>query len=107
VGVDMNTKSFIFNSTYTYTSSIPLNDANTFFAPHYHLLNARVSYKTRGNKKMDAQFFVFGEHAFNDPYSLGNDLNAAGNRFYNPSPPFTVTAGVLLQHKLRMYSDSD
>jgi iron complex outermembrane receptor protein len=107
LGVDMNTQSLFFNSTYMYTSSIPLNDANTFFAPHYNLLNARVSYKTEGNKKIGAQFFVFGEHAFNEPYSLGNDLNPAGNRFYNPSPPFTITAGVLLQYKLKMYRDSD
>jgi iron complex outermembrane receptor protein len=96
-GVDMHTGAGLFgNFSYTYTGSIPLNDANTFFATRYNLLFAKAGYRTPPGKKISAELYIAFEKSFHTPYSLGNDLNAAGNRFYNPSAPQQFTVGAKL-----------
>ncbi|WP_207424054.1 TonB-dependent receptor [Desertivirga brevis] len=73
---------FSFFIQHNYTSEIPLNDANSTFAKSYHLLNARVAWKS-GSRKFPFGFYVGGDNLLNESYSLGNDLNAAGDRFFN------------------------
>lgn len=81
---------------YQYTDKIPLNDANSVWADPYHLLNAKLSWKTRIGKKQVEQleFFVGAENLLNENYSLGNDINAFGSRFYNPAPLRNYYAGI-------------
>ena len=81
------------SSNYSYTGMLPLNDANTFVAASYQLLSTKLGVGISFNKY---NVLISGtyNHAFNTPYSLGNDLNAAGNRFYNPSAPQSYTIGV-------------
>jgi iron complex outermembrane receptor protein len=31
------------------------------------------------------QFYIGGDNLLNQSYSLGNDINAVGNRFFNPA----------------------
>lgn len=100
VGIDIGLKERVkINSSYNYTSSIPLNDANTFKAVSYQLFFAKIAYKILLGKKIFADAWYSFNKAFNTPYSLGNDLNAAGNRFFNPSAPQTNMVGVSLQVK--------
>ncbi len=88
---------------HNYTSSIPLNDGNTVYARRYHLLQARLSW----NKKIAGSlvyFFVSADNLLNEQYSLGNDLNAIGNRYFNPAPLRNYNAGInvsLQKGKLR------
>ena len=89
------------NLTYSYTDQIPLNDANSFFSTAYNLFFARLGYKTDIGKTIVADIFIAYNRSFNEPYSLGNDLNATGNRYYNPSAPETVSAGIKLKFILR------
>ncbi len=89
------------NFTYSFTDKIPLNDANTFFAKHYNLLFLKTGLKTKFHKSMEADLFASYEQSFNKPYSLGNDLNAAGNRYFNPSAPVTFTIGARFSHNLK------
>lgn len=97
-GVDLSLKNGCYlNSTYTYTSAIPLNDANTFEAEAYQLIFVRTGYKTNLGKKTMGEIWAAYNKSFNIPYGLGNDLNAAGNRYFNPSAPQTFTAGISLQ----------
>jgi len=97
-GIDLSLKNGIYlNSTYSYTASIPLNDANTFEASSYQLIFVRAGYKTNIGKNTIAEIWAAYNKSLNSPYSLGNDLNAAGNRYYNPSAPQTLTAGISLQ----------
>ncbi len=84
---------FYANITYTYTDKIPLNDANSFYAIAYNLLFVKIGTECL-LKKAKANVFVSIMHSFNKNYSLGNDLNADGNRFFNPSVLQTFTAGV-------------
>jgi iron complex outermembrane receptor protein len=79
---------------HNYTSSIPLNDANTVYAAKYHLLQAKASWQHSISRKVRFEFYAGGDNLLNQKYSLGNDLNAVGNRYYNPSPPRNYFFGV-------------
>jgi iron complex outermembrane receptor protein len=73
-------------------SSIPLTDANDVYAPAYELMQSGVSL----NHKRVRYFFSI-DNLLNTSYSLGNDINAAGRRFYNPSSPRGYMAGISIQ----------
>jgi iron complex outermembrane receptor protein len=93
-GFDMTMKEALtFNVTASYVDHIPLNDANTFFASEYILLGARIGWKTDLHGKT---LNVFGgvDNFLNQKYSLGNDLNAVANRFYNVAPARNFYAGL-------------
>ncbi len=79
--------------TYTFTSTIPLNDANEVYANSYHLLQARISYKLP-IKKHEIELYLSGDNLLNQKYSLGNDINAFGGRYYNPAPTINFLGGV-------------
>jgi len=71
---------------HNYTASIPLNDAHTVFAPQYHLLQAKAGWAHAINLKTKLEIYAGADNILDTRYSLGNDLNAVGNRYYNPSP---------------------
>jgi iron complex outermembrane receptor protein len=77
---------------YNSTARIPLNEANTFYAPRYHLVQAKVGWQHMFGK---SRLEVFGgvDNLLNQYYNLGADLDAVGNRFYNPSPLRNYYAG--------------
>ncbi|WMN07857.1 TonB-dependent receptor [Marivirga arenosa] len=72
------------NIHYRYVSEIPLRDDNTLFADPYHLVNLNAEYKLPIQAKI--KLFVGMENLFDTTYSLGNDLNAFGGRYYQPAP---------------------
>lgn len=101
LGADVQTKPGLYaNLTYSYTDMIPLNDGNVFFGEQYNLLISRLGYKKDFTKVFTGEVFVTYNKSFNNPYGLGNDLNAAGNRFYNPSVPENLVGGVKLKFNL-------
>ncbi|MBB5396594.1 TonB-dependent receptor [Mucilaginibacter sp. AK015] len=71
---------------HNYTSSIPLNDANTVYAGKYQLLQAKASWQHHIARKTRFELYAGADNLLNQKYSLGNDLNAVGNRYYNPAP---------------------
>ena len=70
---------------HNYTSSLPLNDANTVFAAHYNLLEAKIGWQHSIGQKTKLQLYAGADNILNENYSLGDDLNAVGNRYYNPA----------------------
>jgi iron complex outermembrane receptor protein len=89
-------KNFALFVQHNYTSSIPLNDANTVYAAKYHLLQAKASWQHSISRKTRFELYAGADNLLNQKYSLGNDLNAVGNRYYNPSPPRNYFFGVNL-----------
>lgn len=79
-----------------YTDRIPLNDANTFYADAYTLLQAGIA-KTWYLTKYRLEWFLNGDNLLNERYSLGNDLNAAGNRFFNAAPTINFNTGIRIR----------
>lgn len=75
-------RKFFLNLTVNYTSEIPLNDANSVYAASYTLVGAKAGYKNQVNK-IPFEVFAGADNLLNQTYSLGNDLNAAGGRYYN------------------------
>lgn len=86
------------NANYFYSSKIPLNDANAEYASSYHLLGIKAGYKHAFNTHVITGFFVNGDNLLNETYSLGNDINAAANRFYNAAPGVNFLAGISFQY---------
>jgi iron complex outermembrane recepter protein len=97
LGIDAHIHSRLyFNLTANYTDRIPLNDANTEHAGEYFLLGCRAGYMlpVRGIFAMD--LFLGGENLLDQKYSLGNDLNARGGRFFNTAPGSSFYFGIKL-----------
>ena len=95
---DVQLKNGIYsNLTYYAASKIFLNDANTAAAENYHLLGARIGWRKTIQKKYKLSFYTGADNLLDETYSLGNDINAAANRFYNAAPGRNYYAGVSFQ----------
>jgi len=84
------------NGTFTYTSRIWLTDGNDASAPSYTLWQVRGGWKGSIGKQ-GLEIFGGVDNAGNTTYSLGNDLNAFGKRFFNPAPGRNFFAGLTLR----------
>lgn len=71
---------------YHYCGRIPLNDANTEYAPEYHLVQLKAGWMYKSKKRFMLELSAGIDNLLDQRYSLGNDLNATGNRYYNPAP---------------------
>ena len=87
---------FYFSVTYYAASKLFLNDANTASADPYHLLGSRLGW-TKKLKEHKLNFYIGADNLLNERYSLGNDINAAANRFYNAAAPRNYYAGISWQ----------
>ncbi len=97
--LNAETKAGIYaNVNYFFSSKIPLNDANAEYANAYHLLGFKAGYKQTFNQHINAGIFLSGDNLLNKTYSLGNDINAAANRFYNAAPGVNFLAGISFQY---------
>jgi iron complex outermembrane receptor protein len=82
---------------YNATSRIPLNDGNTVYAAPYHLLQAKAGWQVLLSAKSYLDVYVGADNLLNETYSLGNDLNAVGNRYYNAAPLRNLYGGMSLR----------
>jgi iron complex outermembrane receptor protein len=73
-------------------SSIPLTDANDVYASPFNLMQSGVSFNHNRFR-----YFFSVDNLLNVSYSLGNDINAAGRRYYNPSSPRSYILGISIQ----------
>ena len=83
--------------TYNFTDKIPLNDANTVYADAYHLVSLKAGYRVPFSDKVEMEIFIGMDNALNQKYSLGNDLNAFGERFYQPAPERNYFGGLKMR----------
>ena len=80
-------------SNLNFTSSIPLTDANDVYADSYKLLQLKIGFKHHlGKTAFD--FYIGADNILNETYSLGNDLNALGGRYFNPAPKRNYFGGI-------------
>lgn len=82
------------NANYYAASKIFMNDGNTEAAAPYYLLGLRSGWKTSVRKKKSIDMFGGVDNLLNQVYSLGNDINAAGRRYYNAAPGRNYYAGI-------------
>jgi iron complex outermembrane recepter protein len=94
-GLDMVLlRKYYLNLTANYVDHTPLDDANTAFASEYFLLGARAGYKGAISSVCAAEIFAGVDNALDKKYSLGNDLNAVGGRYYNAAPGINFYVGL-------------
>ncbi|MEP7259195.1 MAG: TonB-dependent receptor, partial [Flavitalea sp.] len=97
-GLDFITKpGFYANVTYTYSDPVPLNDANTDYSSSYNLAGARIGFRKSWMHKYDLDLFGVVDNIFDVKYSLGNDINALGRRYYNAAAGINFGVGVALR----------
>ncbi|PWH86192.1 TonB-dependent receptor [Brumimicrobium oceani] len=95
-----NTLSFEFpkqirlNISHYYMSDMPLNDANTVYSEEFHLVKLKASWKWQVSQALQLEFFAGIDNLLNEKYSLGNDINAYGQRYFNPAAPRNYYGGV-------------
>ncbi len=93
-GLDMVlAKRFYFDASLNSTSRLALTDANDAYADAYQLMQVKFGYRCdTKNKKLDIFFGI--DNLLNQHYSLGNDINAAGKRYYNPATGRNIFSGL-------------
>lgn len=77
-----------------YRDRVMLNDGNTAYAPAYLVLHLRAEYAFRKMGTWNVRCFAGSENITNATYSLGNDINAFGGRYYNAAPGRTIFVGI-------------
>ena len=79
--------------SYNYTDEIPLNDANTVYSDAYQLVDFKIGWQhLLQNGKLE--IFAGINNLLDVTYSLGNDLNAYGERYYQPAPARNYYGGL-------------
>ncbi|UPZ36445.1 TonB-dependent receptor [Sphingobacterium sp. PCS056] len=86
------------NLQHNYTSKMPLNDANTAYAESFHLIQAKMQWGFKFLTNLQANLYLGVDNLLNEKYSLGNDINAFGGRYYNAAPTRNFFAGLKLSY---------
>ena len=81
------------------SAKIWLDDANSALADPYHLLGVRIGWKQPQSFKAGIKLGIYAgaDNLLDENYSLGNDINAAGGRYYNPAPRRNYYVGLAVQ----------
>jgi len=97
-GIDVGLKNGLFSSlTYYYNDKIPVNDANTVYAGSFHLLGARLGYQKWILDKYRLKLVIGAENLLDEVYSLGNDINGFGGRYFNAAAGRNFYASFIFQ----------
>ncbi|MBB5636106.1 iron complex outermembrane receptor protein [Pedobacter cryoconitis] len=87
-------KRFYIFLQYNYTAKLPLTDANTAYASAYHLVQSKIGWKELRIANTQVEIFAGADNLLNQKYSLGNDLNAAGGRYFNAAATRSFYGGL-------------
>lgn len=82
---------------HNFTSQIPLNDANTVYAKKYHILQAKIGWQNLRIGNTPVAVFAGADNLLNENYSLGNDLNAMGGRYFNAAAKRNFYGGLSIR----------
>ena len=96
--IDFN-NGLYFNLTYHYSDPIPLNDQNTFYSEAYNLVNTKLGYRGDLKGKTNFELYLGIDNLLDVTYSLGNDLNAFGRRYFQPAARHNIFFGIKLNFK--------
>ncbi|KAA9339159.1 TonB-dependent receptor plug domain-containing protein [Hymenobacter busanensis] len=96
-GLDLNLPIGLYaRPALSHQSRLPLNDANTDYAAGYWTFAARAGWRRTLLRHLEADVYAGVENATNRRYSLGNDLNAFGGRYFQPAPGRNYYGGLSL-----------
>ncbi|MBD2754384.1 TonB-dependent receptor [Spirosoma validum] len=99
-GIDAETRLGLYaHVTFQYLNDFPLNDGNTVMSDPTRLLQATLGFRHSLGQHWTLDLYASGDNLLDQTYSLGYDLNAVGNRYYNASPARNVLGGIRLSVK--------
>ncbi|QKG51885.1 TonB-dependent receptor family protein [Hymenobacter sp. BRD67] len=87
---------FYLSPTVSHQSTLPLNDANTDYAAGYWVFGSRAGWRHTLFAKLNVDIYGGLDNIANIRYSLGNDLNAFGGRYFQPAPGRNYYTGALV-----------
>lgn len=94
IGVQWDWKDHLyFNGVIQAVGEIPLNDANTVYADAYQDVSIKAGYRFTIANQLRSDVFVGIRNVLDQKYSLGNDLNAFGGRYFQAAPPRNYYVG--------------
>ncbi|MBC6611833.1 TonB-dependent receptor [Hymenobacter sp. BT507] len=76
---------FYLYPTVNHQARLPLNDANTEYATGYWTFGSRAGWRRTLLGRLEMDVFAGVNNLTDRNYSLGNDLNAFGNRYFQPA----------------------
>ncbi|MBX5439466.1 MAG: TonB-dependent receptor [Thermoflavifilum sp.] len=79
---------------WNHTQAIPLNDANSAYGRSYDVIDLKIQHQWAWGDKYGLTIYAGVNNLLNRLYSLGDDVNAAGGRYYNPAPARNYYAGL-------------
>ncbi|UFH53292.1 TonB-dependent receptor [Spirosoma sp. KNUC1025] len=86
-GIDAETRLGLYaHVTFQYLNDFPVNDANTVMSDPTRLLQATLGFRRNLGQHWTLDLYASGDNLLDQTYSLGYDLNAVGNRYYNAAP---------------------
>ncbi|SFQ53732.1 TonB-dependent receptor [Hymenobacter arizonensis] len=86
-GLDFSERlGFYFNPNLSHQARVVLNDANTEEAPGYWVFGARGGWRRTLAGHLETNIYAGIDNATDRNYSLGNDLNAFGGRYFQSAP---------------------
>lgn len=95
--LSIQTKNGLYlNTMVNNTSRIPLNDASSVYANAYTLWQAKLGYRLMVHSVL-MNLYIGLDNILDQAYSLGNDINAYGGRYFNPAPGRNYYAGIELR----------
>lgn len=86
--------------SFYYSGKIPLNDGNTVFSEPYGIASAKFGWEGKA-KSMNLNVYGGINNIFNETHSLGHDLNAFGERYYQPAPGRNFYVGLRIEQNLK------
>jgi iron complex outermembrane receptor protein len=101
-GYDLLAKNGLLGSfSYYYSDRIPLNDANADYADAYHLLGLKIGYQKWIHDQWRLKIMAGVDNLLDEEYSLGNDINGFGGRYYNAAAARNYYAAIIIEWKYR------
>lgn len=98
-GLDLNTKPGLYaNISFFYSDRTPLNDANTDYASSYQLTSGRIGWRKAFTAHLSTDLYAGVDNLFDIEYSLGNDINAAGGRYFNTAAGVNYFGGLSFRY---------
>lgn len=85
------------NLTCFYSDRTPLNDANTAYAADFFILGAKLGFEKLLGNKEHLRLVAGADNLLDRRYSLGNDINGFGGRYYNAAAGRNFYVSLLLQ----------
>ena len=92
---------FYLSPSLGHQARVVLNDANTETAAGYWVFGARGGWRRTLLGHLEANVYAGLDNALNRRYSLGNDLNAFGGRYFQPAPGRSAYGGAQLGWRFR------